>query len=404
MLHLRTLPLVFTLVAATTVLVVVLGVWRRFDAQMPTIAFAAPTVAPATLEPPTPFPTWTPRPTFTPTATPAPPPTPTPIPVPVYLPAAPATTLVGISHEWQTWNNCGPATLAMYMSAYGSTQNQATIGAVLRPFPDDKNVSPHELAAYAEGQGYRAALLVGGNRDLMRTLLSNGFPVLVETWHEDEPNNGMGHYRLLAGYDDALARWIVYDSYDRKGLIAAEPYAGLSLPYDELDTLWKVFNRTYLLVYPPEQAPTVESILADFGVDSTAMWQTAAARAQADVAANPGDVFGWFNLGSSLVAQGQYADAAFAYDQARGLGWPWRMLWYQFGPFEAYLAMGRYEDVLALADATLAVVADIEEVHYWRGRALSALGDRSGADLAWQRALALNPTFAPAQIALGQMN
>lgn len=323
---------------------------------------------------------------------------------PVYLPAAPAVTLVGIRHEWQTWNNCGPATLAMYMSAYGNTQNQAIVGAVLRPFPDDKNVSPHELAVYAESQGYRAALLVDGSRDLMRTLLSNGIPVLVETWHEDEPNNGMGHYRLLTGYDDAQARWIVYDSYDRKRLIATEPYAGLGLPYDELEMLWKVFNRTYVLVYPPELAPAVEKILADFGVNATAMWQTAAARAQVDVAAHPGDVFGWFNLGSSRVAQGRYADAAYAYDRARALGWPWRMLWYQFGPFEAYLAMGRHDDVLALADATLAVVADIEEVHYWRGRALAALGDRSGADLAWQRALALNPTFAPAQVALGQTN
>lgn len=399
MYHFRTLPLAFGLVTMALVVVVVVGVWRRFDALAPVVALAAPTVAPATLEPPTPNPTWTPRPTATLPPTPTPVPA-TPTPAAAYQPAAPAVALAGLSHEWQTWNNCGPATLAMYLSAYGSTLNQANIGAVLRPFPDDKNVSPHELAAFAEGQGYRAALLVDGNRDLVRTLLSNGFPVLVETWHEDEPNNGMGHYRLLVGYDDAQARWLVYDSYDRKGLIAAEPYAGLSLDYGELDALWKVFNRTYLLVYPPDQAAVMARILADFGVDSTSMWQTAAARAQVAVTTDPDDLFGWFNLGTSLVAQGRYAEAADAYDRARALGWPWRMLWYQFGPFEAYLAMGRNEDVLALADQTLAVVADIEEVHYWRGRALAALGNPAAADAAWQRALSRNPTFAPAQAAL----
>jgi predicted negative regulator of RcsB-dependent stress response len=42
----------------------------------------------------------------------------------------------------------------------------------------------------------------------------------------------------------------------------------------------------------------------------------------------------------------------------------------------------------------------IEEIHYWRGRALAAKGDVAGAQQAWQQALALNPNFAPAQRAL----
>ena len=46
-------------------------------------------------------------------------------------------------------------------------------------------------------------------------------------------------------------------------------------------------------------------------------------------------------------------EAAAAFDQARQIGLPWRMLWYQFGPFEAYYETGRYDEVIALADATL---------------------------------------------------
>ena len=88
------------------------------------------------------------------------------------------------------------------------------------------------------------------------------------------------------------------------------------------------------------------------------------------------------------------------YDQARVLGLPWRMLWYQFGPFRAYDAVGRYDEVLALADATLATTPHIEELHYWRGRALQALGDVEAARQSYQAALEVNANFAPAHEAL----
>ena len=38
------------------------------------------------------------------------------------------------------------------------------------------------------------------------------------------------------------------------------------------------------------------------------------------------------------------------------------MLWYQFGPFEAYYQSGRHQDVLRLADATLSDLVQIEEI------------------------------------------
>ena len=72
------------------------------------------------------------------------------------------------------------------------------------------------------------------------------------------------------------------------------------------------------------------------------------------------------------------------------------MLWYQFGPFEAYLAEGRTQDVLALADEVIRITDSIEEIYYWRARALLALGDADGAREAVQRSLALAPGFAPA--------
>ena len=117
---------------------------------------------------------------------------------------------------------------------------------------------------------------------------------------------------------------------------------------------------------------------------------------RAETQERPGDPFAWFNLGSDLVALGKFELAATAYDHARQIGLPWRMLWYQFGPFQAYYETGRYQEVVALADATIQTTSSVEEIYYWKGMALQAQGDIIGARQAWQRALELNPDYAEA--------
>ncbi|MBM4424846.1 MAG: hypothetical protein FJ030_15905 [Chloroflexi bacterium] len=74
------------------------------------------------------------------------------------------------------------------------------------------------------------------------------------------------------------------------------------------------------------------------------------------------------------------------------------MLWYQFGPFEAYDAVGRSGDVLALTDSVLSQANNIEEAYYWRGRARLALGDPHAAADDWRTALRYNRNYlAPAR-------
>ncbi|MEZ4712258.1 MAG: tetratricopeptide repeat protein [Caldilineaceae bacterium] len=269
---------------------------------------------------------------------------------------------------------------------------------MLRKYEDDKNVNPEELVAFAASQGYMAQQRINGSAELMKLLLSNGIPVLIETWHEPEPNDGMGHYRLLTGYSDAEQHWIAFDSYDTHNMINPDPnapYRGIRLPYAETEALWRVFNHTYLLIYQPEQAALVQSIVGD-ALDPFIMWQQSRQRAETEIAANKQDAFAWFNLGASWLALGDYAQSAAAYDRARQLGLPWRMFWYQFGAFEAYLQTGRPQEVVALADATIATTKSIEEIYYWRGRGLAALGDMDAARGSWQRALELNPDFTAA--------
>jgi len=349
------------------------------------------------------------RPTATATATQTATPSPTPQPTPtatISVQSAPEirapgfAQLSGLAHYWQTWNNCGPATLAMNLSYYGLPLTQKQTAAVLKPNWDDKNVSPHEMASYARGQGLSALVRVNGSAELLRRYVDAGIPVLIETWLDHD--GGMGHYRMVMGYDDAARQWIVYDSYISDGLDPKAPYPGIRMGYDDLTRLWRVFNGTYVLVYDPARAAVAEQILGDEG-DDALMWQRSLERAQAEAAANPGDAFAWFNLGSSLAAQGRYADAASAFDQARVIGLPWRMLWYQFEPFQAYFEAGRHAELLALADSVIATAGNIEETFYWRGKALQALGDTEGARQAYQRAAELNSNFTEAQQALASL-
>lgn len=334
--------------------------------------------------------TETVAPTATPTATPDP--TATPTATPAHRPAAPAVELAGLTHDWQTWNNCGPATLAMQLSYYGSRLSQGDIAAVLRPNYDDKNADPEELAAFAISQGLEAVVDVQGDRDILRLLLSNGFPVLIATWHEPEPDDGMGHYRLLTGYDDAQGYYIVFDSYDTVGLRGADPYLGLALPYDELESMWTVFNRAYVVVYTADQEPVVSGILGP-EAGTPAMWEAALARAEEHARAHPDDVYAWFNVGTNLTRLGRYEEAVEAYGRAEALGWPRRMLWYQVGPMEAYYHVGDYDKVIGLTDQVMRQTDQVEEVWYWRGMALRALGQADAARQAFERSLSLRPSY-----------
>ncbi len=75
-------------------------------------------------------------------------------------------------------------------------------------------------------------------------------------------------------------------------------------------------------------------------------------------------------------------------------------MWYQFGPYEAYFAQKRYDEVVKLTSATLRVKAGLEESYFWRARAYAALGKPKLAQNDLNQALVYRPSFAQAQLAL----
>ena len=115
--------------------------------------------------------------------------------------------------------------------------------------------------------------------------------------------------------------------------------------------------------------------------------------------------FAYYSLGELLVMKKQYVDAAAAFDQAFAVyGWlpvddrPWRMLWYQVGPYEAYYYTGRYKDVVSITYKTIkdANTPALPETFLWSGRANIALGNTDTAIFDFKRALQWHPGWEPA--------
>ncbi|MEM9776558.1 MAG: C39 family peptidase, partial [Chloroflexota bacterium] len=340
--------------------------------------------------------------TAIPSATPSPePPTPTPTitPTPIYTPAASFVNLTGYRHNWQTWNNCGPATLATYLSYLGKWDTQVDTASFLKPNELDKNVQVPEIVSYVQ-QRYpdlQVTALHNGSPETMKLLLSNGIPAMIQTWLEEDPDDGMGHYRFIVGFDEGTNEWIVSDSYVSTDVTS--PYSGIRIEYQRMIDHWDVFGKIFVLIYPLEQTELVQSIVGE-NLDPAMNQQLALAEYSQRLSDDAENPFVWHTMGNLLLADGRPEQAAQAYDQARAIGLPWRMFWYSFGVFEAYTAVGRYDEVVELAQATIDSGGPGEELYYWIGIAQRNLGNEAAAASAFNQALYWNPSHKPSQQAL----
>ena len=343
------------------------------------------------------------------TSTPEPSPTPTPVPTP--LPAQ--ISLQGVVHEYQKWNNCGPATLAMALSFWGWQGDQRDTAKVLKPNERDKNVMPYEMVAFVNDHtDLRAVSRVGGDLQTIKSFLAAGFPVVVEKGFEGAHFDGwMGHYEVLTGYDDARERFTAQDSYIG---------ANLPVSYADLESNWRAFNFLYIVIYPPQREAEVQAL---FGPqwDETTNYQYAAQKASDEISTLSGrdQYFAWFNRGTNLMYLQDYTGAVDAYNQAFALypaipqkERPWRMLWYQTGPYFAYFFTQDYWNLVNLATSTIdnSNEPSIEESFYWRGRAFYALYQLDGKQEYLDHAvedlrtsLKWHPDFGPTLDQLQQM-
>lgn len=366
-----------------------------------TVAATTATTAPtetATLEPSaTPEPTQTATATTEPTATATPEPTNTPTPEATATPAveieplALQVDLPGIAHEYQRLNNCGPVSTSMALSYYGSTLTQYDIAPIVKGGPTDTNASPQELSRFIQEQGFSAPVQYNGNSDVVRALLSNGIPVIVEQWLERPDDELTAHYRLVRGYDSTAGTLLVNDSY-----------VGPNLRYSEadFDRWWIAFNRVYIPVYRPEQEALVQAIIGASYQNDELMWQEAADRATTELETND-NMYSWYNLGEARLRLGDVEGAIAAFESSLAFGFPVRYPWYVFAHLEAFNTAGQPQRVLDVTANYTA--ANVEEIHYQRGVALEALGRPDEALAEYRTAATLNARMQPAADAIARL-
>ncbi|MFN2177110.1 MAG: C39 family peptidase [Anaerolineales bacterium] len=341
----------------------------------PTISLTRTTAAPATV-------TAFPSATITPSPTP--------------LPSE--KILEGFTHAFQMLNNDGPANLAIALSYWGWSGDQRDAAAFLKPNERDKNVMPYEMQDFLESEtDFRAITRVGGDLQILKALISGGFPVIVEKGYEGSEFDGwMGHYQVVSGFDDGKEVFYTQDSL--KGPDFTENYG------DFLKD-WRAFNYSYVVPYPLDSETKVLEILGEqANAYSNFLHASEIAVLESDQLSGRDLFFAFYNLGTNLVRLNDYGSAAVAYDAAFANYQelpdeikPWRILWYQTGPYFSYYYTGRYEDIIVLADNTLGKITEtiLEESYYWRARAKLALGDQEGAIADFQKSLEAHPGFTP---------
>ncbi|GJQ51859.1 MAG: hypothetical protein HKUEN02_07060 [Anaerolineaceae bacterium] len=354
----------------------------------------------------------TPGPMLTPTVTSTP------------LPASVNLTGFKYVDQRNRWNYCGPANLTMALDFVGWGGNRDDIARVIKPGIQDPkldfiqqgrsdvNVMPYELVDFVNDETeYRALSRLGGDIDLAKRLLAADFPFIAEKGYYEEDYTTkvawLGHYQFVTGYDDAAGELIVQDTWNDgpNFRIAYEDFVS--------NEAWLSFDNIFIVVYQPEREAELLRFLGPYADDA---WASNHAREVAEerVADSIGidQYFAWFAKGTSHVALFEYADAATAFDQAfaiyNELGKddkqrPYRMMWYQTGPYKAYFYTGRYQDVIDLANVTLTETISkptLEESLYWRAQAKYMIGDTPGAIADYREALRLHPKWGAAIQAL----
>ena len=320
------------------------------------------------------------------------------IPTPTILPLPKKYVIAQKSQVNQTFNNCGPASLSMLFSYQDVIVTQEVLGQKLRPYQnpigdnDDKSVSMEELAEEAKQYNLLAYHRPHGSMTLLKKLISNNIPVLVRTWLH--PNEDIGHFRIIRGYDDETQEIIQDDSYEG---------GNLQQKYDVFENTWQPFNYEYMIVVPSEKKELVEQLLGT-DTDNSQAWKNAYEQAIEEAKAEPQNLYPVFNQSRALFHLNKYQEAQQIYESIQS-NLPRRMLWYQIEPIATYVETGNYEKVFTLTDDILSHEnRGFSELYLLRADAYMKQGKKDAAREEIQQAIYYNKNLKTAHDALQQLD
>lgn len=295
-------------------------------------------------------------------------------------------------YVYQTYNNCGPATMSMLLDFYHINTSQQEVADQIRPYNnpkgynDDKSVTLDEMAQYAVSKGLTTFKRPNGDIEKLKLFIANGIPVVTISWIDEK--GGFGHYRIVKGYSE-LKRQVIED----------DSIFGQSQPigYDEFMRLWQVFNYDYLIIVPPDKIPLINAILKDELSEKTA-YTNALKRAT-----NETSNYAIFNQSVNEFYLGNYQKSVSLYEQIASK-LPYRLLWYQIEPLSAYLKTKNYDQVFLLSDQIFrSGNPSASEIYQLRGESYLEQGKKIEAKREFEKAVLYNKNYLPAIKALNSI-
>lgn len=276
-------------------------------------------------------------------------PTPKPKPTPTLITLSPlpnSKTLPSTYHIFQSFNNCGPASLSMALAHFNLSVTQLELGQQLRPYQhaggdnDDKSVTFAEIATRAQDYNLLAYHRPRGDIQILLQLINNDMPVLTRTWLNTKED--IGHFRVIKGYDQN--RGIIIQDDSLQG-------ANITYTYQDFMALWQIFNYEFLVLVPQEKKQIAETILGPLA-DENLAWQIALKQTEEELDTDPDNIYTRFNRSVAYYHLSNYDKAVVEYEAVESK-LPFRTLWYQLEPILAYYQLGEYDKVLTITENIL---------------------------------------------------
>ncbi len=294
-------------------------------------------------------------------------------------------------HVFQTFNNCGPAALSMALSYCGINKSQRELGQDLRPYQnpqgdnDDKSVTLDELAQKASEYDLIPFHRPNGTVKLIKQFIAYDIPIITRT--RLKGNDDIGHYRVVKGYDDKTKEFIQDDSMQGHNL---------RYSYSQFTRLWQMFNYEYLVLVPVDKGQIAKIILGE-DLDIKKSWGKAVNNSREELESNPDDIYARFNLSVALYHTGDLQNAVSEFEMVEDK-LPFRTLWYQTEPIQAYFELGDYQRVFNLTDRIFNNQnRAFSELYIIRGEIFKKQGNIEAAKREFEKAVYYNQNLKSAQ-------
>lgn len=160
----------------------------------------------------------------------------------------PALALSGVPMYYQSYNDCGPASIGMVLGYYGINVPVKTISSKTKPKPESY-MQVGAISPYVGQYGLETAVVYGGQIEKLQKMVALGVPTIVLQYYIQVGK--VPHFRVVRGFD-RQAQWIYL----------ADPLVGYAkMSYKDFDTLWNTQGRIFIAVYPPQLKASVLSAL-----------------------------------------------------------------------------------------------------------------------------------------------